>query len=83
MGQPIDCYLAGITQRHPGLSAGPSSDIDTGMVRTQKMLDAAKAVQAMCDRADALARRVDAFEASREKACVKPPDEPEPLAATS
>jgi hypothetical protein len=77
----LDCYLKNITQGAPGLSADPSSDvIETGMRRAQKMLDAAKAVQAMCDRADALARRVDAFEASREKACVKPP---EPLAAVS
>jgi hypothetical protein len=80
----LDCYLKNITQGTPGLSADPSSDvIETGMRRAQKMLDAAKAIKAMSARADRLARRVDAFEASREKACVKPPDEPEPLAATS
>jgi hypothetical protein len=80
----IDCYLKNITQGTPGLSADPSSDvIETSMRRTQKMLDAAKAIKAMCDRADRLARRVDAFEASQTKTYVKPPDEPELLAAVS
>ena len=80
----LDRYLKNIIQGAPGLSADPSSDvIETGMRRAQKMLDAAKAVRGMCDRADALARRFDAFEASQTKTYVKPPDEPEPLAATS
>jgi len=80
----LDCYLAGITQRHPGLSDDPSSDvIDSGMRRARKMLDVARAVQDMGNRADALAKRFDAFEASQTKTYVKPPDEPEPLAFTS
>ena len=80
----LDCYLKNITQGAPGLSADPSSDvIETGMRRAHKMLDAARAVQALCDRADRLARRVDAFEASQTKTNVKPPEDPEPLAFTS
>jgi len=82
MGQPIDCYLAGITQRHPGLSAGPSSDIDTGMRRAQKMRDAATAVQDMGNHAKALEKRWDALCANA-KAHVAPPEDPEPLAFTS
>jgi len=74
----LDHYIAGITQR-----GGPSSDIETDMRRARKILDAAKAIKGMCDRADRLARRVDAFEASQTKTYVKPPDPAAPLAATS
>jgi hypothetical protein len=66
-----DIYLAGL------------DSAECEQRRMDEVIDTSlRAVNALCERADALCRRWDAFEESQ-KAFAAPPDEPEPLAAVS